>query len=377
MKKILIIASILLLFMLIFWGLYTFLIKDRQTSDPIVATDTVEDSEGPRNQPTALTQKVSNIMSFPIMDVVALEGTDLLRVWTKTGRAFEMTERGTNQKEIGKLSLENVVGAVWGPEGQELILRTADGLNTRYTPTSQELIKLKGDLDFVEWSDLPGRILYKFFDEGTGERTLNIADSNGLNWQKLVDLPYRRAAFVQIPGSLRVAYWPDGDAFVRTQLEAVSAINPSSPDVLMTDRFGADFLFSPDGRKFLVSSTLDEGGMQMAMGIAEVSGGLYQNLQIPTIVSKATWSRDNKTVYYAQPTEIPPGSVMPNDYKRGKFTTRDTLWRVDTTTGKKERIISLEDLTEKIDITNLFLSQDEDALFFINKVNGLLYRMNI
>ena len=103
MKKALIISIVLLLFVLIFWGVYAFLVRDSRGEKVVLGEDATEETEETKTQPVALSRKVTNIMSFPVLDGTQGEGSDLLRAWTKNGRAFEMTDRGTNQKEIAQL----------------------------------------------------------------------------------------------------------------------------------------------------------------------------------------------------------------------------------------------------------------------------------
>ncbi|MEA3323144.1 MAG: hypothetical protein U9Q12_02885, partial [Patescibacteria group bacterium] len=113
------------------------------------------------------------------------------------------------------------------------------------------------------------------------------------------------------------------------------------------------------------------------LGIIDDDGENYIDFQIPTIVTKAIWSKDNKTVYYAQPNEVPDDVVWPNDYNDKKFITQDTFYKIDIETSKKSRIIELKDITEQVDATNLFISPSEDMLFFVNRVDGLLYRLKL
>ena len=113
-----------------------------------------------------------------------------------------------------------------------------------------------------------------------------------------------------------------------------------------------------------------------SLGMITINGEYYE-LGIPTIVSKCVWSSDNKEVYYALPGGIPEKSVMPNDYQEGKFTTEDTFWKVEVSSGKKERIVNTEEIKEKYDSSNLFLSPTRSALYFVNKIDGKLYRISL
>ncbi len=95
------------------------------------------------------------------------------------------------------------------------------------------------------------------------------------------------------------------------------------------------------------------------------------------LVSKVVWSRDNQTLFYALPNAFAESDVLPNDYFSRPIHTKDTFWKLNTTTGKNERLIPLENLHEALDATDLFLSEDESTLFFTDRVSGKLYHLSL
>ena len=106
------------------------------------------------------------------------------------------------------------------------------------------------------------------------------------------------------------------------------------------------------------------------------NGGEYKNLGLPTFISKCVWSKDNKTIYCALPGNIPTNSILPNDYKDQKFTTTDTFWKINTTTGEKNRLVETNDMPKNaLDASEFFLNTDESLLFFVNKIDKKLYRI--
>jgi hypothetical protein len=189
-------------------------------------------------------------------------------------------------------------------------------------------------------------------------------------------LPFRYTTFTQIPSSTRATFWPTADANIVTELFTTSTINTDNSRQIFTGKNGADFLFSPNGKNVLVSS-VSNNGASPTIGIMSSDGKNYNDLQVPTITKKSVWARDGKTVYYAQPNNVPKNVTWPNDYNEKKFTTQDTFYKIDTTTGKKERVIELDEITEKIDAVDLFLSPSEDILFFTNRTNNLLYKLSL
>ena len=58
-------------------------------------------------------------------------------------------------------------------------------------------------------------------------------------------------------------------------------------------------------------------------------------------------------------------AVLPNDWQEGKVRTSDTFWKMDVSTGKKERLVDPEKIDGSYDVLYPFLSQDEKSLFFV------------
>ena len=115
----------------------------------------------------------------------------------------------------------------------------------------------------------------------------------------------------------------------------------------------------------------------MELGVMNANGGEYKSLGIPTFITKCVWAADEKTIYYALPGGIPDNSVLPNDYKGNKFQTTDTFWKINIKTGEKTRLIETKDITEQYDASQIFINKSESLLFFVNKLNGKLYKVSL
>ena len=77
------------------------------------------------------------------------------------------------------------------------------------------------------------------------------------------------------------------------------------------------------------------------------------------------------------PGDIPDSAILPNDWQEGKVTTSDTFWKIDITSGKKERLVDPEKIGSSYDVLNPFLSPDEKSLFFVSKSDGKLHKLSI
>ena len=102
-------------------------------------------------------------------------------------------------------------------------------------------------------------------------------------------------------------------------------------------------------------------------------GTQYQNLGIPSIATKTTWSKNSKTLYYALPGSLPADAVMPNDYFTKPLLTQDTFWKVSIETGEKKRIVETRNITKNYDATSMMVNDDETMLVFVNRIDGKMY----
>jgi hypothetical protein len=294
-----------------------------------------------------------------------------------TGKTYEVGVDGSNRRATSETGLPGLTNVTWSPDGTRVISMFSRGTDQTqffyYNYTTGIGLPLKNNLDTVVWQN-DNKIFYKYYNPGTKERSLNVSDPDGTNWSKIADLPYKDVSIAPIPKTGLVSFWNKPNSNVETNFQTASILTPT-PKTIFRGRTGADYRWSLDGNKALVSHTTDTGGI--ALAVINSQGGEYKNLEAPTVVSKTIWSKDNKTVYFALPGSVPAGSVMPDDYLNGKFNTTDTFWRVDVTTGKKDRIVSLDKINGQFDATDLFLNTDESMLFFINRSDQKLYRINL
>jgi len=372
LKKIFIISSVLLVTVLVFFGIYTVAFKK---SDNIQVKK--DDKENVVDVADIVSQKVTNITSDPIVSAAIGPDGDTIRYYDALdGRVWTMTLRGTNKEVLLSETKGVPKKAQWSSNGDQAIVSYDNGEIFVYNYATGTNNKLRDGMDGVVWAGTSGKILYKYYDETVKERTLNIANSDGTNWKKLANLPFRYTTFAQMPSSIFAGFWPTAEANTQTALFTTSTINESNPKQIFSTTYGTDFSFAPNGKKVLLSS-VTESGKKITLGIMDNNGQNYNDLIIPTIIKKTVWSSDGKTVYYAQPNDVPKNIIWPNDYNDKKFTSQDTFYKLDIETGKKERIIELDEITEKIDAVDLFLNKAENVLFFTNRTNGLLYRLSL
>lgn len=386
MKIFFIISTTVLVLVLLFLGIYNFSFKtnsaitaeDEGEEKNIITDGAMLDIGGSGDEEKIFTVSDKNVTS----PVLSQDKEKILYHSLLDGSLFSYSLEDGAEKLALKKDITGLADVIWSPNSKREVLRIKDNGKVSFRffdyENGQE-VTLKEGVDNVYWINLGNKIVYKHFNSETAERTINIADPDGSNWKKIGDTNYRGISMALVPGTGLVSLWNYPDAFEETSLKTISTISEETKDVF-AGAFGADYLWSPDGKKILMSSVETKGGAKVSLSVLSQNGGDAQNLKIPTLVSKCVWGRDNKTIYYAIPGVVGEDAVMPNDYQEGKFKTKDTFWKADLTTGKKERIVELEKLEKNggnFDATSLLLSPEEDVLFFINRIDLKLYGIRL
>lgn len=381
MKKIFIISTVLLTIVLIFLGIYNFAFR----KDVPVIQKEISSSNSPSNSSQDLgenklvtsTSKIKAVSGRGAIGAVLDKKNETVLYYSAaTGTLWRADIMGANEQQVSDQAVAGLKNVLWSPDRNRVLTTLEkDGQLSfyEYDQKAQKGVRLKDGLDTVVWDSLGAKIFYKYYDAKSNERTLNVANPDGSEWQKLADISYKNLSIAAVPLSSAVSFWNSPDAGQESILQTVG-ITGGDTKTVFSGRYGGDYLWSPDGTRALVSSLASKDNNAMTLGIV-TQDGAYKELNIPTMVSKCAWSVDNKTVYYALPGGIPDGAIMPNDYMDKKFTTQDTFWKIDTTTGEKSRVINVNEIGESYDSFGMFLSSTEDALFFINKIDQKLYRI--
>ncbi|MBI4119103.1 MAG: hypothetical protein HY452_02475 [Parcubacteria group bacterium] len=135
--------------------------------------------------------------------------------------------------------------------------------------------------------------------------------------------------------------------------------------------YGLTSLFSPSGKKVLVSET-EQDGSSLKLKSINLEKNIQSVISQFTLPEKCAWAQDDRTIFCGV---IKTGNdyVMPDDYYKRKIkSSGEEIIRINLDTGQTQKIIE-----GVFDATGLFLAPDESYLFFINKIDGRLYRLTL
>lgn len=375
-KKIFISSITFLAVCLIFLGIYNLSFKKSVPEDSTTNETSNPSSVSNQNKSSSSAIAISDeAILAPFFDAA----TSTIKYYSKlTGQVYQIDLDGTNKKTLSEKNLPGLSDVFWSPDGTKAITKFAQNGSVKfyyYDYLTNTGVRLKDNLDTVTWQN-NGKIFYKYYNPQSHERSLNISNPDGSNWAKITDLKYKSISIAPIPRTGLVSFWNSPDAFSQTNFGSSLVIGGENKPIF-AEKFGADYLWNSNGTLVIISHSDQKTGTQTQLSLINSRGGEYKNLNIPTFVSKSAWSKDNRTVYFALPETLPNNVILPNDYQENKFTTNDSFWKIDVTTGSKTKILSADQSGSKIDTTNLFLNDDESILFFINKLDGRLYRINL
>ncbi len=386
MRKLFIVSTVVLFLLITSFLVYKFILKKDNTFSEIpsekksikseenkVKKENTDQSSVEKTLVQGEIKKIAdNGVFFPVVD----ETKNKIKYYSKNeGGFWEISFDGSFKKKIVDEKFSNLNAIIWSPDKKNIILKiNSDFYNYKYGETPK---KIKDNISYLVWSNLGDKIIYIYRNINTNEKEINIADMNGGNWKKLVNIENDKNMLFAIPQTSLVVFGSKANSQIKTNFKAISIVG-GSVDNIIKGKFGADYVWSPNGEKFIISSVIEKNGNNMALETGKTNKTEeFVNLNFPTLASKCVWTKNNKTIYCALASGIPEDAIMPNDYQSKKFYTVDSFWKIDTETGKKDRVVKMDDITEKIDATNLFLSPNEDILFFINRRNDSLYRITL
>ena len=376
-KKIFIISTSLLALVLIFWGVYYLAFRETAPKTVTKKEDSKKSIE--EEQPKEIKSDILPITDEAVLGATISErGTNIKYYSKATGKTYQIDFDGQKKKSLSTDELLGLIDVIWSPAKTRVLSKFISGSDVHYSfydYVESRGVALPESVTAAVWQN-DNKIIYFYHDKVSGKKILSIADPDGKNWSNITEVGKGEFLAAPIPKSGLISFWNSPDAYTETILQSITAIGGEKKTIL-SGKFGADYLWSPNGENILVSYLNEKGSAGIQLAVTNNKGGELKNLGIPTWVSKCVWSKDGESVYYALPGLIPEASVLPNDYDQGKFTTQDTFWKVNIKTGKKERFVDLEKTNGKFDATKLFLNESETQLFFINKIDGKLYKIDI
>lgn len=363
---------------LIFLGAYNFAFKNN-VNNPIVDASKQNASEKDAEQALGTNSKIENPLNERVMGAVSSSDNHLYYYSFDDQSIKKATLEGKDKEVLLSNLPGNPSRILWSPKRDKVLLyikQTSGG----YLWYSADILRktiapLKPEISRLAWDNLGEKIFYLFTDS-RGSRTLNIANADGGEWKKIADLGSTEVFVAAVPQSSTVSFWNRPLASTPSTLETVT-LSGENRKTLFSGKFGADYVWAPNGENVLLSAGEESNSHAPSLSLVRVTNGEVRTLGVPTFINKVVWSKDNQTLYYALPVDLPEDAILPDDYFAKNLHSKDTFWKIDIGTGKKTRLVNLSETNKDLDSTDLFLSPNEDFLYFTDRKSGMLHRIEL
>lgn len=386
LKKFLIITIIILIVALIGLLVYNFLIKKSSPAGgPGETGQFPQGQEGEntsQNEQPNIPQPESKIKAISTETVfsptLTSDKTKVTYYFRSNGNVWQSDFDGGNLTQVSSNNLENLVKVLWAPDRSKVITIFQDNLENIskyfYNYATQKALPLNKYINYIAWSPESSKIAYQYQNDYTDDNNISISSPDGSKYSILMNTRMKNL----------IVEWPQGsDVFLRekptglapSSLYSLSTITKSF-NKLITDVYGFSIKWSQKGDKILYSKT-DQRGENIAIFTANKNGTNEKSVEISTLAEKCVWSQDVRYIYCAIPKNISEAKLLPDDFYKGTFVANDEFWKINTETGEKTNLLEDEQVEGVYDATDLFLSPQEDYLFFINKGDGLLYSIEL
>ncbi|OGZ54488.1 MAG: hypothetical protein A3H62_03710 [Candidatus Ryanbacteria bacterium RIFCSPLOWO2_02_FULL_44_40] len=300
------------------------------------------------------------------------DGDGVLFYRSDVGHLYKTALTGGAAERVSNLTIPSTINAEWSTEKETAMVtfieenRALRYFVLHYVGTTTEGVVLPKETYAATLSPNGENIAYAVA-VGDGASVV-IASSSGKEQKNVL--------FSEL-ADIELSWITDDLLFLKTRS---SAFAPSilwslsvsgKTQTLLTPKEGLGVLFSPDGGRFLYSETL-RGGRDLALYVAN-NNDEYLKLPATTLSEKCVWSNKQTGVVFCAVPQKLSGLPLPDSWWSGEVSFIDDLWRIDTETGEATMVWDQNDF----DMVKMFLSPEEDYLFFVNKKDSTLWAVRL
>ena len=272
----------------------------------------------------------------------------VMRYLKGDGRTIE-TFVGTLPKEIlgGDTTETNEIKGVFLPDNVKDISVSPDNLKMFYLFENNDIVD--------DNTSIIGTTL-----NFSNNAKVQIFDSPFTEW--LSSWPNSNTiALTTKPSSMIPGYMYSMDGAGKNLTETLGNIN------------GLTTLEAPNGKMILY------GDGNLSLNIYHTDTRISDPLGVKTLPEKCVWNKTSDAIYCAVPKLVQFGQY-PDTWYQGEVSFNDQLWKIDAKTGNATLLMDPGTFTEgkeEVDGVKLALDEGENYLFFINKKDSFLWKLDL
>ena len=337
--------------------------------------------EAPQNILTRLTKNA-------ISGAAYYGTTTALYMERATGHIYKINLDGTNKIRLSNATVPKSFEAIWSYKSDKMAVRYFEdpasgsikltvktflasiGHLLKATSTSEAELKglaLPSSVSEIAVSPAEDKVFY--LNNAGDELTEGVvADFGNKNQKKIFELPF---------GEFNIS-WPAKDNIVLLTKPSAKADGYlyflNSKTAILTKILGGIkglmAVVSPDGEK-IVFSGIGQDGTESK--VYNVKSKAVSELGFATLADKCAWGKKNKNMVYCAISAKKPDTNQPDGWYQGTVSFDDGVWSKNIATGESKNILS----RFGADITNIFVSDDENYLIFTDKNDGTLWSLKL
>lgn len=323
----------------------------------------------PGQEKAALKQIIDKDILSPALSA---DKKSIYYILRENGHILTSDLDGNNSETLTNLTILESFDGFWSPLKTKIAIfyhengvvkkfleETATGTPSRFLPQSA---------GSFAWSP-DGKSMAYLTPQGN-QTNLIIADQNNKNGKTVFSTPVPDFTLRWISkNSIILVSRPSGLApslVIRLNLDT----RRSKP--VITGARGVVLAAVPDGSGFILSRSSDKGEA-MELALYSLKDDNATPLNITTVADKCVFSSDSKRLFCGAPKGV-MRSPSPDEWYKGVISLSDRIVAVDVKTGETSTLMENE---ADVDVIAPFVSPDGQYLFFQDKKDGTLWRLEL
>ena len=286
------------------------------------------------------------------------------------GNLFRAGLDGQGEENVSNLTVVGITDVEWSRDRERTIVSyIEDGALKRFIQTvaTTTTAFLPQNISAPQFSpDATNRIAYTEVT-ASGSR-LVIADSRGKNPKTAYSnqIPDFRPSWDE-PSTIILSTPP---TYAVSSLSVLVTVGKTSSGFVSGAGLGV--LSDNQGSLYAVNAVSSNTGRILPLRLVNRKGETVAETGVATLADKCAWDTAGEWLYCSVPTNA--GAGFPDDWYKGRVQFSDRLVKIDSRTGNA---LELGAETPFIDAVNLFLDTKNQYLFFVNKTDSTLWRLEL
>lgn len=290
------------------------------------------------------------------------------------GKFYKIDKNG-NVSLLSDKVFYNVDKVNWAPNNDKAVLEYPDGSNILYNFATGKQVTIPAHWQDFSFSPDSNSLVSKSIGLDPANSWLVISNDDGSN-PVAVEKIGNNANKVYpswSPNQSIVAMHTEGLDFNRQELFFVGQNSENFKSTIIEGR-GFQSQWSDEGDRLLYSVYSSEDSLNPKLWIVKASpdeiGQSRTSLDLATWSSKCTFA-SNDEIYCAVPDQLPDGAGL---FPELADNTEDHLYKIDLKNGTK-KLVAVPN--GAYNISDIVVSQDQKNLFFTDKQNNNLYKIDL